>query len=194
MQTKKELRIQIKEALKNNRASFSEQSKIICNKILESQEFKTADFLLAYMPLFDEVDLSEVIETAFTQHKTVALPKIKPDSNIMNFYKVSTIKAETLYSSEKSYGILEPEECPQNLIYPEKLTQNTLILVPGRAFSKDGARLGRGKGFYDIWLSKIPEAKKNRVLLAGICFSQQIVEQVPVSEHDIKMDILFSTN
>ena len=34
--------------------------------------------------------------------------------------------------------------------------EHILVLVPGRAFTKDGRRLGRGKGFYDIYLSKIP--------------------------------------
>ena len=58
-----------------------------------------------------------------------------------------------------------------------------LVIVPGVAFDRDGNRLGRGKGYYDRLLPRIPSAYK-----VGICFPFQIVEEVPAEPFDIRMD------
>ena len=57
------------------------------------------------------------------------------------------------------------------------------IVVPGVAFDRNGNRLGRGKGYYDRLLPRIPSAHK-----AGICFPFQLVEEVPAEPFDIRMD------
>lgn len=61
------------------------------------------------------------------------------------------------------------------------------IVVPGVAFDRKGNRLGRGKGYYDRLLPRIPSAFK-----AGICFPFQLVEEVPAEPFDICMDIVIS--
>ena len=58
-----------------------------------------------------------------------------------------------------------------------------LVIVPGVAFDRDGNRLGRGKGYYDRLLPRIPSAYK-----VGICFPFQIIEEVPAEPFDIRMD------
>lgn len=63
-----------------------------------------------------------------------------------------------------------------------------IAIIPGLAFDKEGHRLGRGKGYYDKLLPHIPALK------AGICFSFQIVEEVPTDARDIRMDIIISNN
>ena len=46
----------------------------------------------------------------------------------------------------------------------------------------------RGKGFYDSILAKArPDAVK-----LGVCFVHQIVDQVVMEEHDIRMNGVFS--
>ena len=63
------------------------------------------------------------------------------------------------------------------------------IVVPGVAFDAKGNRLGRGKGYYDRLLPRIPSAYK-----AGICFPFQLVEEVPAESFDIRMDIIITIN
>ena len=58
-----------------------------------------------------------------------------------------------------------------------------VIIVPGVAFDNQGNRLGRGKGYYDRFLKKIPATKK-----IGICFDFQMIEQIPTEKNDIPMD------
>ena len=185
--TKQELRRHIKTLIPQEEVRKAESERI-CKIIIQSKEYKTAPLVLLYMALDDEVSLSLVIDNALDSKKTIGLPRIRPQSSLMDFYKVTD---HTQLQAESKYGIKEPEPCKEDLINPNALPDGTLIIVPGRAFTKDGLRLGRGKGFYDLWLSKIPSDKKNRVHLCGVCFPQQIVEGIPCDEHDIKMDGVF---
>lgn len=137
------------------------------------------------MALKDEVDLSALIKDAIEQKKQVYIPRIIPNTNNMIFYKY-----EPQIIKEGSFGILEPDEkCDAFQI--KTYSENILILVPGRAFSKDGDRIGRGKGFYDNFLDKISETNKANLKTAGICFPFQLMENIPVEPHDKKVDFVF---
>lgn len=59
-----------------------------------------------------------------------------------------------------------------------------VILVPGLAFAQsNGARLGRGGGFYDRLLSR-PEVRARRI---GIAFQMQLLPDIPYEAHDIRV-------
>ena len=76
---------------------------------------------------------------------------------------------------------LETESRPEALEHPEGLD---LVLVPGLAFTADGARLGRGKGYYDTYLAKCGPRTKTLAL----AFKEQVLEGVPMEEHDRRVD------
>ena len=61
-----------------------------------------------------------------------------------------------------------------------------VILVPGLAFTKDFERLGRGRGYFDQYLSTFKGVK------IGLCFESQVIEDVFAEAHDIKMDYLIT--
>lgn len=57
------------------------------------------------------------------------------------------------------------------------------FLVPGLAFDRTGGRLGRGKGYYDRFLSKA------RGFRMGVAFGAQVSENpLPTEAHDARMD------
>jgi 5-formyltetrahydrofolate cyclo-ligase len=58
-----------------------------------------------------------------------------------------------------------------------------VAVVPGMVFDAQGHRLGRGKGYYDRFLAKLPGVYK-----IGLCFSWQMVDEVPSEANDITMD------
>jgi len=184
--TKKEIRKVIKELLHNNSEKLPQESKTICKKILCSSEYEKADVVLAYMALFDEVDLSDVIQDSLKKGKKVFIPKIIPETNLMDFYQLT----QETCAKTGSFGILEPDENWQKLEL-KKIDENVLILTPGRAFTKDGKRLGRGKGFYDVFLAKLKLCCENLVV-AGVCFPCQILQDIETSPHDVQMDFLYS--
>lgn len=184
--TKQELRQKIKIELSQNKQNFEKWSKSICQNIINSEFYQKAQIVYAYMALPDEVDLSVLIDDALCKNKTVYVPKVVPNSNKMIFFDYSKCQFEN-----GSFGILEPKT---EDIEEEKIAgdQTAIFLVPGRVFGEDGERIGRGKGFYDIYLSNFLKTQKKSVLVAGVCFPIQIGKQVPTTEHDIKMDQIFT--
>ena len=54
-----------------------------------------------------------------------------------------------------------------------------------------GERIGRGKGFYDKFLSQLSEYKNSiNLKVCGVSYSVQITKDFPVEETDYKMEYL----
>jgi 5-formyltetrahydrofolate cyclo-ligase len=73
-----------------------------------------------------------------------------------------------------SYGVAEPAD--GEVIELQKLEG---VIAPALAFSAQGQRLGRGKGFYDQTLEQF-DGKK-----IGVCFDLSFCAELPHEEHDI---------
>ena len=121
---------------------------------------------------------------AFARAKVVALfaslkdePLTAPalEGDIMRFYDYDPASM----NDSGSFGISEPEATA--LCRPEEID---FIIVPGVAFTAAGMRLGRGKGFYDKYLSQ----PGFRGVKAGVCYAHQLVGELPVEPHDVFMD------
>lgn len=69
---------------------------------------------------------------------------------------------------------------PQEHCTPVQVAELDVILVPGLAFSRTGARLGRGGGYYDRLLAR-PECRARRIAVA---FEMQIINDIPCEAHD----------
>ena len=94
---------------------------------------------------------------------------------IMNFYKIENLKKDLV---KGHFGIMEPREGL------EKFEGDIpVFLVPGVKFNWDGSRQGHGKGYYDRFLAKYPNAFK-----AGIMTPAQLSkEPLEQKETDVKM-------
>lgn len=159
-------------------ASFN-IGKVIC----ASPEFKQADAIFAFMPMEDEANIGIVILEAFMSGKKVAVPKITDEKGKMDFYWISSDEE----MKEGPFGIYEPDgHSPVNMNFVQT---NALLLVPGLAFTKDGKRLGRGKGFYDRFMAKFGN---HFFCKMGICFNFQLVDDIPVDKNDITVDKVIS--
>ena len=64
-----------------------------------------------------------------------------------------------------------------------------LMFMPGLGFSKEGHRLGRGKGYYDKYLESCSNTGKMPKTIALI-FKEQLLEHIPTAEHDMSVDFL----
>ena len=138
-----------------------------------SPRLEDAHTILLYAALPDEVPTQALMDGAVAQGKAVLLPRVVSDVDM-------ELRRYTGHQDLKAgaYGIMEPTG--------ELFTDYAKIdvaIIPGMAFDADGHRLGRGKGYYDRFLSRVPY-----IYRIGLCFSWQMVEQVPCDEHDILMD------
>lgn len=59
-----------------------------------------------------------------------------------------------------------------------------VVVVPGLAFTPGGGRLGRGGGHYDRLLARLSPG----CLTVGVAAAEQIVERLPLAEHDRPVD------
>ena len=193
---KNDIRKHIKDLINQYKSTFASQSQIICKKIIESEYYKESAIIFAYMALPDEVDLTEVIKTALQDGKKVALPKIiSKEDGIIKFFYLDPQKTLIQQTATGTFGISEPDE---SMPATSDASQKTLSLVPGRAFTKEGDRLGRGKGYYDRYLAKeivgsspTMTRSSNNITLAGVCFDFKIKKSLPTDDRDIKMDVVF---
>ncbi len=87
------------------------------------------------------------------------------------------------------YGIPEPKKTLRE--QPDRtatLQEIELVLVPGLAFDAKGNRLGRGAGYYDRFLAKLPKSVKT----VALAFECQLFESIPVEPHDRKVDYIIT--
>ena len=61
--------------------------------------------------------------------------------------------------------------------------------MPGLGFSSNGARLGRGKGYYDKYLTRIKTTGVTCKTMA-LLFNEQLIENIPYESHDVFVDKL----
>lgn len=130
----------------------------------------------------EEVDLTSLHHTLMGRGM-LALPRIDWENRTMQAWRLAA--APLLEASEHlvvhRHGVPEPRNGA--VVAPTELRA---VLVPGLAFDRSGARLGRGAGFYDRYLDAIGP----RTRLIGVCFGSQVVERVPTEVHDRCVDAL----
>jgi len=85
-----------------------------------------------------------------------------------------------------AFGIAEPSVAER----PCDPADIDFIVVPGVAFTAAGARMGRGRGYYDKYLSQ----PGFRGVKAGVCYAHQLVVELPVELHDVFMDYVVTND
>ena len=148
--TKQELRRQIRQQIQQlSAADRDTQSLYVCLQILGTAEWQSAQTVMLYEALPDEVSLQLLIDDARGSGKEIILP------------------------DQSASAPAIPDEVLQEVDF---------AVIPGRAFSRSGHRLGRGGGWYDRLLPKL------RCPKWGAAFKCQIKQMVPCDAWDVRMD------
>lgn len=150
----------------------AEAARQIAAEIECDERFRAARTVAAFMPLGDEPPLREAVER-WAQTKRVVVPKVEGDQ--MSFYD---FRAEQMSSG--AFGIDEPQS--SELCPPEQIE---VMIVPAVGFTREGARMGRGRGYYDRYLGA---AEATHIYKIGTCFACQLVDELPTEPHDVAMD------
>ncbi len=143
--------------------------------IVRLKEFIKAKTVMVYLAKADEVDTAPIAEQARADGKGLIVPVVN-GSEILPCELEDRLEASDL-------GVLEP--VTRKMVNKDNID---LVIVPGRAFSASGGRIGRGKGFYDRFLTSL----SNSVPTIGICFSCQLFPSLPVSERDRPVSAVIS--
>jgi 5-formyltetrahydrofolate cyclo-ligase len=131
-----------------------------------------------YHPMADEPDLLPVMDRV--PGRVWYFPRIA--SGTMSFHHVVSL-ADDL--TPGVFGILEPK--PSITAADPQTIQ--AFFCPGLAFAKSGGgRLGRGKGYYDRYLSHSADA----ALRVGVTFPERLVDDTYAEAHDVRMHHVLS--
>lgn len=176
---KKKIRQKIKSLKKSvSTKDLMTQSKAICLKLELNPLFMESENILLYWSMPDEVDTINLLNKWY-KNKRLYLPVIHGDD-----LKISQYLGEASLIAGDKYGIPEPGG---ESLDDESIIE--LVIVPGLAFDDRNNRMGRGAGYYDRILNRLPKANK-----IGLAYHFQMLKQVPVEGHDIKMDQVISSN
>jgi 5-formyltetrahydrofolate cyclo-ligase len=177
-QQKKTIREQA-HANRNAQENKDELSRAICAAFMALPEYAAARTVMFYVDVRSEVRTRHSLPAALQTGKRIVLPYCV--NNELELFHLTDMKELAV----GMYKILEPR--PELRGLPEKrvgVRELDLIMVPGVAFDRTGARMGHGFGYYD----KLLQHARPETPLVALAFEGQLFPKIPTQDHDIFMD------
>lgn len=132
---------------------------------------------LVYLASKDnELDTLPLVEELLRARKVVMVP-IADKAGSLLWSRLHDLSE----AAPASFGILEPRPEYRRIVEPP---EDALAIVPGIVFTRDGARIGYGGGYYDRFLCGFPGVK------IGLAYEMQLAETIPTAPHDIPLDLV----
>lgn len=171
-----------------NIAERSRQSLIVQQKILQHEVYKKSQRLSIFLSMKDEVETEPILRQALDTGKTCYIPRYNSNSNHMDMVRLHTWQEYQSLPVTK-WKIKQPllDELCETALASGGLD---LILIPGLAFTKQGHRLGRGRGYYDTYLTKYRASLSLAPTTIALAFNEQILPEIPTEETDVPIDIV----
>ena len=153
---------------------------VVADRLTAWSGWEAVKTVAFYAAIRGEVDTTPLFRAAQRASKSLLFPRMC-EGDSLEFALVEDLGM----LRPGRYGVLEPDEtCPVQAI-----AEHTLVLVPGLAFDRAGGRLGRGAGYYDRALGAEGE-RDHRARRIGVAFARQVVEAVPMTSLDVRMDFV----
>jgi len=149
----------------------------IYERLTASRLYQSAETLLCFVSTGIEVDTRRLLQRAFQDGKTVAVPCCLNEKGAMDFFVIHGM--DDLRPS--TFGLLEPDPAVSR---PLRNYRDSVCIVPGFAFDAEGYRIGFGKGFYDRFLQRYPGKK------IGICYNSCMAAELPRGRYDVAADYI----
>ena len=153
---------------------FGELSEQVRSHLVHWQPLQQATVALLYLPLADEIDLIS-LQTAELGCRFAATRTPDRDGFLTVHELGGPLEVHRL-------GFLQPHRVAPE-IDPGDID---VLLLPGLAFDLWGTRLGRGAGYFDELLTRLPV----RAITVGVCPTALVVDRLPSEPHDQKMGFL----
>lgn len=177
--SKSEMRAYLKQQLQGlSEDELRVKSDNACEHLTNSACFKAADIVMIYLPIRREVDITKIALRGWQMGKLICVPLVSWEHKHMIPVQIKSLDDPM---KQVRHGVREPANG-----IPLPIEDIDLVVVPGLGFDQSGRRIGRGGGFYDRFLSQ----RNFKGISCGIGFSDQIVEEVPVSDNDVWLKML----
>lgn len=139
------------------------------SRVGELPEFRAAATVMAFVGMGSEPDTDPLVARLRASGQRLLLPRVENR-------RLVVCDADGPMATS-AFGVSEPQGPAVDPSIVE------FVVVPGLAFTLAGARLGYGAGFYDRFLPTVAGVPN-----AGVCFTEQVVDELPVDEHDVLVD------
>ncbi|MCM1520943.1 MAG: 5-formyltetrahydrofolate cyclo-ligase [Lachnoclostridium sp.] len=168
----------IRRRVKARKTLLTEQDKVdaaarVFALLEQTAEFMLADHILMYHSLPDELSTRAFIDK-WSDRKHFFLPRV-------NGVNLDILPYDKQQLALGSFHIEEPTG--DDTVSVDDIE---LIIIPGVAYDRRGARLGRGKGYYDRLLAS------SRAVKIGVGYDFQLFDEIPVEDHDVMMDTVIT--
>jgi 5-formyltetrahydrofolate cyclo-ligase len=150
-------------------------------RLLESTFYRAASTIVLYAAADNEVGTDLLLADTLGSGRHVLLPRVIPEISELVIVRVRN--RDEL--APGSFGLLEPTGTE---IVAVADLESALFCVPGVAFSRIGQRLGRGGGYFDRTLAAIGP----QVVTAGLAYSFQLLDRLPESPSDRRLNLIFT--
>lgn len=156
-------------------------SRAIQGKVIALPEFAAANTILTYIGVRTEVATDAIVAEAVRRGKKVAAPYVTPEG-----LRAAFIEGRGDLVPAR-FGLVEPaDRIKQDPLRNCRPGEVDLFVVPGLAFDRSGGRVGFGRAYYDRLLAQASP----KAFFVAVCFHSQLVDQVPMVEHDIPMHVI----
>jgi 5-formyltetrahydrofolate cyclo-ligase len=184
---KRALRVRLKAALALlTPAQRSARSAAACGRALVNDLFPPNSTVMLYAPMVEqgEVDL-RLLEDGLTRRGCrLCIARVDWETGAMTPALVDDLDADLVEDPKfPGRGLMRPREDARDI----PAAEIDVVVVPGLGFDRMGRRIGRGAGFYDRFLAGLATGRTLRMALA---FDEQIVDSVPVEEHDVGVQVV----
>jgi 5-formyltetrahydrofolate cyclo-ligase len=156
-----------------------ERASLATRRLVGLDVFRKATVVMLYMAMETELDTTAIALRAFQLGKVVCVPRVDWERRDMHAVEVSSFDDHIMEVDE--HGVRMP--VGGRLVVPETID---LVIVPALAYDPSGNRLGRGGGYYDRFLSRL----RRSATKVGLAFDVQIIDEVPVEERDVQVDMI----
>jgi 5-formyltetrahydrofolate cyclo-ligase len=179
--TKEQLRLILRKVLSCDMSDEQQQekSKKACQNLVSTPEFQDASAIMMYLAIPDEADVTDAIISAWREDKTVIVPKVFWKQKSMIPVRIESLEMVPIESAVS--GLRNPANG-----VPVGVEEIDLVIAPGLGFDTKGNRLGRGGAYYDRFFAD----KKLKAKKCGFAFAEQVVDSVPTTDTDQKIDFL----
>jgi 5-formyltetrahydrofolate cyclo-ligase len=163
------------------------QGDVVQELLLRHPSFLSSRRVGVYVHMAREMPTDKIIQALLhpQSNKMCFVPKFDPVTEEMKMLRIRDHE-DFIHMKANDWNILEPsEEGREEAIETGGLD---LIICPGLGFDRENRRLGRGKGYYDRYLTKLDNAQDTPALKIGLALSVQMVDVVPTTSHDIILD------
>lgn len=150
----------------------------LTDEMLRRSDVGTSLAILAFWPMDDEIDVAPLVRALAAKGKHVYLPVICGEELEFRLFA-----GEEALTPDPLLRIMQPPASASPL--PSELAdggRGVVVVTPGVAFTPDGRRLGRGRGFYDRLFATMPQARG-----IGVGFRCQMVDDLPTDKHDARL-------